>query len=391
MKKYLFIGVFAVIILAVIIVMNDDTSTKSSTVPSNTVKPEPVNNEKSEPVILGNVDPGELEHLLEQTNNPKVQNTIEPDIHSNEPIKPVNTPNNVIEPVNTVPNEPIVQYQPIEHKQDNTFTYYIDNNMPVSNIDILESAVTKAFDTWSKYNPDLVFIETQSKPSAEIIIEWEKYSFGEDLHSNGVAKCEHQYIKCTLVITTGNRDCNNNYIQFSLDTVSNIIMHEFGHQLQIGHTSDQEHLMYGDRPPPIDPLDTMGYAIPVKAVDYDLYLGQRELERNIDSLLEKIDFLREKHDYIISDVDELKTQYNELEQERIELYASFGLPHPNQVESVEESLYNKDVILVDKINNLVNQIDELIDESKPIFEEIESLHSEYLELNEQFRCFPSVL
>ena len=75
-------------------------------------------------------------------------------------------------------------------------------------------------------------------------------------------------------ISIGTQDCNSNFVQNDENMVVNILMHEIGHAMGLGHTSEENHLMYSTESPEID-YDTKGYSIPERFEE--LYVGQKLL------------------------------------------------------------------------------------------------------------------
>ena len=185
------------------------------------------------------------------------------------------------------------------------FLYYVDPNMTVPNTEILESAVILAFNTWKQYNPQLEFIETNEESKADTIIEWSKYTFKRwSLHdtqppNNGLVYCDYYHTQCIITIATGNNNCNDEYVQFDEYTIATIIMHEFGHQLELDHTTDSTHLMYGVDDI-LDPFDDMGYVIPPRFRSYDYYVDQYDIQQEIDiledqkSIISELSYNRDK-------------------------------------------------------------------------------------------------
>ena len=148
-------------------------------------------------------------------------------------------------------------------------------------------------------------------------------------------------------ISIGTQDCNSNFVQNDENMVVNILMHEIGHAIGLGHTSEENHLMYSTESPEID-YDTKGYSIP--EIFEELYVGQKLLlskEKEIESQIKLLDgkIVREESQY-----DEYYKQY--------EFYEGKTLP-PKEFEKAQRA-HDKINDQAEKINDLIDQQNELI-------------------------------
>ena len=158
---------------------------------------------------------------------------------------------------------------------------------------------------------------------------------------------------CVLDISVGVEDCNGNFVQDDENMVANILMHEIGHALKLGHTSEIDHLMYSTQSPQIS-YDTKGYVIPDR---YDeLYVGQKALvqqEKEIRIELESLDIkiLREQSQY-----DEYNKKYQYYDGKTL------SASDYKKAERAFDNLSSQ----TDKVNTLIEQQNELIDQFNEI-------------------------
>ena len=206
-----------------------------------------------------------------------------------------------------------------------------------------------------KSNPNLEFIQSEN---SNIEIKWQKYA--SSTHT-GLAKCNSVLFgilsHCVLEISIGAEDCNSNFVQNDENMVANILMHEIGHALGLGHTGEENHLMYSTESPEIQ-FDTRGYDVPSRFEE--LYVGQnlllfneKELKLQIESLDVKIS--REESQY-----DEYYKQYEYYEGKTLS---------PKEYEKAEKSFS----ILTsqrEKINTLIAEQNELIDQINEIINQL---------------------
>ena len=201
--------------------------------------------------------------------------------------------------------ENIQQISNVVTSEDHQIIYYSFENVPdVPDKQIPVNALMQAIKNWEQANPNLEFIESKN---SNIEIKWQKYA--SSTHT-GLATCNSVLFgilsHCVLDISIGAEDCNSNFVQNDENMVVNILMHEIGHALGLGHTSEENHLMYSTESPEIN-FDTQGYVVPDRLEE--LYVGQKlllaqekELQSEIKSLDVKIS--REQSQY-----DEYYKQY----------------------------------------------------------------------------------
>jgi len=213
------------------------------------------------------------------------------------------------------------------------------------------NALHKALETWESLNPNLNFIESD-KP--DFIIRWQVYA--SDTHS-GLATCNSMLFgilnQCVLDISVGDEDCSGKYVQNDENMVSNIIMHEIGHALGLGHNTDKSSLMYSDESPSSN-FDSMGFIIPKKFEE--LYVGQK-------LLLEQDKQLRIQIKSLSDSISRKHLQYDE--------YYKHYKYYENKTLSAEE--FEKAQIALKKLNSEAEQINLLIDQQHKLINQSNSI------------------
>ena len=259
--------------------------------------------------------------------------------------------------------EKIQQISNVITSSENKIVYYSFEDVPsVPDKQIPVNALKKAIETWEATNPNLEFIQSEN-PNIEI--RWQV--FASSSHT-GLATCQSVLYgilnHCILDISIGDEDCNGNFIQDDENMVTNILMHEIGHTLGLGHTSETGHLMYSTESPQTS-FDTGGYVIPDRFEE--LYVGQKAMvqqEKEIRAELESLDIKisREQSQY-----DEYAKQYQYYEGKTLsqddyqKAQRAFDKLN-SQVEKVNG--------LIEKQNQLIDQINEIVQQlgCKPNFE-----------------------
>ena len=144
--------------------------------------------------------------------------------------------------------------------EDGIITYSTAVYPRVDDPGIITRSLEAAIAAWEQSNRGISFSESDDP---EVSISWRTEPWNDSV---GWANCFFytEIYECELEIAVGGTSCSGTYVQADMEDVTNTIMHEIGHVLDIGHTSDETHLMHGVDPPPSDPLDLMGYRVPEK-------------------------------------------------------------------------------------------------------------------------------
>ena len=251
-------------------------------------------------------------------------------------------------------SEKVKELSKIVTKNEQKVIYYSIQaipNLPDEQIPL--NALHKALGAWKSLNPNLDFVESDD-PGIEI--RWQVYA--SETHS-GLATCNSAFFgilnHCVLDISVGNEDCNGNYVQNDENMVSNIIMHEIGHAIGLGHSADKTHLMYSDELSIAD-FDSQGFIVPKKFEE--LYVGQK-------SLLDQDSEIRSQLESLDKKISRTKSQYDEY-YKQYEYYDGKTLPQ-DEFEKAQRIL-DKLNSEADKINSLIDQQNQLINQSNSILE-----------------------
>jgi hypothetical protein len=255
-------------------------------------------------------------------------------------------------PAGLVKSEKVTELSKISTKNEQKVIYYSIQaipNLPDKQIPL--NALHKALNSWKSLNPNLDFIESDD-PNIEI--RWQTYA--SKTHS-GLATCNSALFgllsHCILDISVGDEDCSGNYVQNDENMVTNIIMHEIGHSLGLGHSYDKNNLMYSDESPDVN-FNLQGFTIPQKFEE--LYVGQK-------SLLDQDDEIRVQIESLDKKINRAKSQYDEY-YKQYEYYDGKTLPQ-DEFKKAQKLLYKLNSE-ADKINSMIDQQNKLIKQSDSI-------------------------
>jgi len=248
--------------------------------------------------------------------------------------------------------EKIQQISSVITSSENEIIFYSFDDVPeIPDRQIPVDALKKAIQTWEASNPNLEFIQSKN---SNIEIRWQTYA--SSTHT-GLASCSSVLFgilnHCVLEISVGVKDCNGNFVQDDENMVANILMHEIGHTLKLGHTSEIDHLMYSTQSPQIS-FDTKGYVIPDRFEE--LYVGQKTLvqqEKEIRAELELLDIKisREQSQY-----DEYYKQY--------QYYDGKTLSQSDYKKA--ERAFDNLSYQTEKVNTMIDQQNQLIEQFNEI-------------------------
>jgi len=260
-------------------------------------------------------------------------------------------------------SEKIQQISNVITSSENEIIYYSFDDVPsIPDKQIPVDALKKAIETWEASNPNLEFIQSEN---SNIEIRWQAYA--SSTHT-GLATCSSVLYgilnHCVLDISVGVEDCNGNFVQDDENMVANILMHEIGHALGLGHTSETGHLLYSTESPQIS-FDTKGYVIPDRFEE--LYVGQKVIvqqEKEIRAELESLDIKISREQ---SQHDEYKKQYQYYEGKTL---SADDFKKAERAFDKLNSQVEKVNALIDKQNQLINKINEIVIQlgCKPNFE-----------------------
>lgn len=249
--------------------------------------------------------------------------------------------------------ENIQQISNVIPTNENKIVYYSVNDVPdIPDRGIPLKALKKAIESWEANNSNLTFIESEN---SNIEIRWQVYA--SPTHT-GLATCNSVLFgilnHCVLDISVGDTDCNDNFVQNDENMVANILMHEIGHALGLGHTSETDHLMYSYESPELN-FDTKGYVIPQRFEE--LYVGQHAMLQQEKELTAQIESLDKKISHAQSQYDEYYKQYQYYEGKTLsqEEYQKAQRAF-NKLNSEGEKINS----MIDQQNQLITKINEIV-------------------------------
>lgn len=230
--------------------------------------------------------------------------------------------------------------------------YYSFEDVPqIPDKQIPISALKKAIETWEKKNPQIQFIQSDN-PNLEI--RWQEYA--SPTHT-GLATCSTVLFgiltHCILDISVGAENCSGKFVQNDENMVANILMHEIGHALGLGHASEVGHLMYSTESSQVS-FNSKGFVIPERFEE--LYIGQS--------------LLLQQEKKISVEIKSLDTKISREQKQYDEYYEQYQY-YDGKTLSQEE--YQKAQRILDKLNLQGQHVNSLIDQQNQLIEQINKI------------------
>ena len=211
--------------------------------------------------------------------------------------------------------------QPPESSQSFATKIILAHDDPITSNQTFSSSIRAAMDVsimmWEKSNSQQLDFHIQSRPldsNAGYEYDTQPVSivnlyFEDYLPDDRVGYYTTEYyeygdgtiefISHDIYVQLGWNDCRGNYQQFDDAFISDILEHEIGHYLQLGHTLEKEHLMYSPYDDAVSPdeFDELGWNIPpdttynAPKTAVGVVLDQRldELKAEYSDLVESLD------------------------------------------------------------------------------------------------------
>ena len=217
-------------------------------------------------------------------------------------------------------------------------------------------AVRDGFEAWAEINPGVLFGETDENPV--VTIRWLEPS--GDYHGLACVGCvgDGAYIEVALYWI----DCRGDPVAYGPGLIRNIIAHEFGHNLGLDHTDDEDHLMAGEDPLP-GPFDDLGYAIPERLPEW--LAGAEELDARLESAE--------------SDLERLKADYDELRVDIIEFQDRHAVAvRGNTVYFSSDRFVDQHRDMIDRLNAIADEHDTRLDRFNALVGEWNCMHDQIL-------------
>lgn len=127
----------------------------------------------------------------------------------------------------------------VSAQEQMTYYIYVDP-VPDYATNYASNAINVAIQAWQNTNPDLKLYVTTSKSQANFQVQWLRDTAGESF--NGEAFVSSGIIQVAL---GSSYNCYEKWEPFSENYVDQIMEHEIGHLLGLGHSTDPNNIMYG--------------------------------------------------------------------------------------------------------------------------------------------------
>ena len=255
-------------------------------------------------------------------------------------------------------------FEYLQLTSSNNFKIYVMDLPHYAHTSMSPKIVDNAIQSWVELNPDLNYIFTDDKFDADITIQWVT-DISHDYSVLGLTEADlfiyadgsTKIIKSKILIDLIDVDCNGDTIFYDNETVSHTIKHEIGHTLGLGHSSDENHLMF-DPGDGVDDFDSLGFFVPASNHLYDYFVGEKTLHDQLDSGQKQLDAQQSIYD------------------QNLEKYDEYSAETSSQHEyALSEILYVELLSQNDEIN-------ELIDETNLVIDELNCLRNEDLGSNQ---------
>lgn len=275
---------------------------------------------------------------------------------------------------------------------DQTVSYSVSGYLGlIPDKEIPTSALEDALNAWERMNPGLRFVESDD---AEIDIIWTHKMLNGRA---GEANCllDVPYIDCDVIIGLGDYDCNGKFVQRDYGYVRNIIMHEIGHAIGLGHTDDSSHLMYGAGGVPTTSWN--GYAVPEKHPEW--FVGQEALYTDISEIVD----MAAKHDEKLREYDAVFAEFGavfakldaaledmsaDLDRIRVEMTVVSGAKHKAMAGEYDAIAAEYDRA-VEQYEWNTGKHNELVEKHAPAVEQYNKLVVQHRELAGEYVCYPN--
>jgi len=187
-------------------------------------------------------------------------------------------------------------FEEVEAKRrEGAYNYAFDLTVQLSSN--YQQLIREAFDRWEALNPRIDFtLVSRSSPDLDVYIDYLDIPESENyvgLHcSRG---CGSRSFRAStnlpsnnyseILVDIGARTCRNQFVNYTPLYIVDVTMHEIGHLLRLGHTSDMSHLLFGSRNPfPMVVFDDLGYNIPAIPNWEHTREGVAELTQRLDRI-----------------------------------------------------------------------------------------------------------